>query len=102
MFCCNECTKTVNKLFPRHVEEKSGPGAIFGKFRCEICQKSFDVQVDSRHNLNFWDDAVEIIMRVRAELGISVRCPLCEQLADKAAGKATKCVIVFHNCGRPN
>lgn len=29
-------------------------------------------------------------------------CPKCQQDADELAGKATKAVIVFHDCGKPN
>jgi hypothetical protein len=100
MKCCSACTAVVMK-FAGPVEEKSGPGAIFGKYRCFICWKGFDVQVDHPHNLNVRDE-LGVVTFARKELGIVVDCVKCERDADEAAGKATKASIVFHNCGRPN
>jgi hypothetical protein len=100
MKCCSACASIVQR-FAGPVEEKSGPGAIFGKYRCFICWKGFDVQVDYPHNLNVRDE-LGVVQKVRAEIGVVVECPLCEQQKDEAAGKATKANIVFHNCGRPN
>jgi hypothetical protein len=97
---CRDCAALVQKLIGP-IEEKSGPGAIIGKYRCAICWKGYDVRENDSHNLNPIGDVVALIAMMRAELGIVVPCPRCQQDEDHAAGKATKTVIVFHNCGRP-
>lgn len=101
MKCCSSCTAVVQR-FAGPIEEKSGPGAIIGKYRCFICRKGFDVREDHPHNLNIGGDVVGVVKRARFLAGIVVSCPACDQAADEAAGKATKTVGHAHNCGRPS
>jgi hypothetical protein len=108
MKVCRDCAALIQKL-AGPIEEKSGPGAIIGKYRCPVCWKGYDVRENHPHNLNpnyavlrlqNLGDAVALIAKVRAELGIVVPCDACKKDEDETMGRATKASIVFHNCGR--
>lgn len=105
MKCCGACAAVVRRLVAAPIEEKSGPGAISGKFRCAICWGGFDVEVEHPHLLNITatgDELVELIAAARLEIGVAVGCDACHQETETAAGRAVKSSIVFHNCGRGN
>jgi hypothetical protein len=77
MKVCSACMKVVQQVVGRAVEEKSGPGAIFGRYCCSICLKSFDVQDDHPHNLNAVDEAA-VVAKARATVALGP-CPRCRK-----------------------